>query len=55
MIDEYNDDRTGWARFSDDRTMRFRCARSLDGRPLCAHERASAIAAAKLDRQGKQG
>lgn len=34
MIDEYNDDRTGWARFSDDRTMRFRCARSLDGRPL---------------------
>lgn len=34
MIDEYNDDRTGWARFSDDRTMRFRLARSLDSKPL---------------------
>lgn len=34
MIDEYNEDKTGWARFSDDMTMRFRLARSLDGRPL---------------------
>lgn len=24
MIDQYNPDRTGWARFSDDMTMRFR-------------------------------
>lgn len=29
MIDEYNANRTGWARFSDDRTMRYRLARSL--------------------------
>lgn len=34
MIDQYSDDRTGWARFSDDMTMRYRLARSLDGRPL---------------------
>lgn len=34
MIDEYNDSRTGWARFSDDRTMRYRLSRSLDGKPL---------------------
>lgn len=38
MIDEYNADRTGWARFSDDRVMRFRLARSLDGRPLVVNE-----------------
>lgn len=29
MIDQFNDDGTGWARFSDDMTMRFRLARSL--------------------------
>jgi hypothetical protein len=29
MIDEYNTDGTGWARFSDDRVMRYRLARSL--------------------------
>jgi hypothetical protein len=29
MIDEYNDDHTGWARFSDDRVMRYRLARCL--------------------------
>jgi hypothetical protein len=29
MIDEFNSDLTGWARFSDCRTMRFRLARSL--------------------------
>lgn len=29
MIDQYNDDHTGWARFSDDMTMRFRLTRSL--------------------------
>lgn len=34
MIDQWNNDRTGWARFSDDMTMRYRLARSLDGRPL---------------------
>lgn len=34
MIDEYNADRTGWARFSDDRVMRYRLARSLTGDPL---------------------
>lgn len=31
MIDEFNDDKTGWARFSDDMTMRYRLARSLNG------------------------
>lgn len=35
MIDDYNADRTGWARFSDDRVMRYRFARSLTGRPIC--------------------
>lgn len=35
MIDQWSDDRTGWARFSDDMTMRYRLARSLrDGHPL---------------------
>lgn len=34
MIDQYNDDGTGWARFSDDMTMRYRLARSLTGRAL---------------------
>lgn len=29
MKDSYSDDRTGWARFSDDETMRYRLARSL--------------------------
>lgn len=29
MIDQYSDDRTGWARFSDDMTMRYRLGRSL--------------------------
>ncbi len=29
MIDDFNADRTGWARFSDDRIMRYRLARSL--------------------------
>jgi hypothetical protein len=29
MIDEYNDNHTGWARFSDDRVMRYRLARCL--------------------------
>lgn len=38
MIDQFNDDRTGWARFSDDETMRYRFARSLDGRPLVVNE-----------------
>ncbi len=34
MIDEYNEDGTGFARFSDDRTMRYRLARSLTSRPI---------------------
>lgn len=34
MIDQFNDDGTGWARFSDDMTMRYRLARSLTGRPI---------------------
>lgn len=34
MIDEVSPDGLGWARFSDDMTMRFRLARSLDGTPL---------------------
>jgi hypothetical protein len=34
MIDEFSEGRTGWARFSDDRRMRYRLARSLDGRSL---------------------
>jgi hypothetical protein len=29
VIDEFNADRTGWARFSDDMTMRYRLARAL--------------------------
>jgi hypothetical protein len=33
MIDQYNDDRTGWARFSDDMTMRYRLARNLTSDP----------------------
>ncbi|HEY4055007.1 MAG TPA: DUF1643 domain-containing protein [Kofleriaceae bacterium] len=34
MIDDYNADRTGWARFSDNRKLRYRLARSLTGEPL---------------------
>ncbi len=33
MIDEFNADGTGWARFSDDRTMRYRLARILTNKP----------------------
>jgi hypothetical protein len=29
MIDQYNDDGTGWARFSDDMTMRYRLRRLM--------------------------
>ncbi len=36
MIDEYNTDGTGWARFSDDMTMRYRLARRLTDRPGAA-------------------
>jgi hypothetical protein len=36
MIDQYNDDGTGWARFSDDMTMRYRLARRLTDRPGAA-------------------
>src|SRR5262245_38806703 len=34
MIDQFSEDGTGWARFSDDMTMRYRLARSLDGDPV---------------------
>jgi hypothetical protein len=34
IIDDFSDDDTGWARFSSDRTMRYRLARSLTGDPL---------------------
>lgn len=34
MISEFNHDRTGWALFSDDKSMRYRLARSLTGAPL---------------------
>lgn len=33
MIDDFNADRTGWARFSDDRVMRYRLARNLTPDP----------------------
>lgn len=34
MIDQWSDDRTGWARFSEDMTMRYRLARALRGQPV---------------------
>lgn len=34
MISEFNHEHTGWALFSDDRTMRYRLARSLTDTPL---------------------
>ncbi|CAN5787363.1 DUF1643 domain-containing protein [soil metagenome] len=34
MIDDFNTDHTGWARFSDNRKLRYRLARSLTGEPL---------------------
>ncbi len=34
MIDQWSEDRTGWARFSDDMTLRYRLGRSLTGEPL---------------------
>lgn len=43
MRDEYSLDRSGWARFSDDRKLRYRLARSLDGRPLTVHEDAGLV------------
>jgi hypothetical protein len=43
VIDQYSDDHRGWARFSDDMTMRFRLARSLDGRQLVVHEDAGLV------------
>lgn len=34
MIDQWSEDRRGWARFSDDELFRYRLARSLNGGPL---------------------
>lgn len=34
MIDEYSQDRTGWARFSDDKSKRYRLGRALSPRAL---------------------
>jgi hypothetical protein len=34
MIDEFSTDGTGWARFSDDRRMRYRLARAITPRAL---------------------
>lgn len=34
MIDQFSEDGTGWARFSDDMTMRYRLGRALNGRPI---------------------
>jgi hypothetical protein len=36
VIDDFNADGTGWARFSDDRTMRYRLARKLNDSPAAA-------------------
>lgn len=36
MIDQFSDDGTGWARFSDDMTMRYRLARRLTDHPAAA-------------------
>lgn len=38
MIDEWCLDRTGWARFSDDRRMRYRLARSLTDSPIIVRD-----------------
>ncbi|MDB4956565.1 MAG: hypothetical protein JWO36_4134 [Myxococcales bacterium] len=38
MIDEYSTDRTGWARFSDDRKLRYRLRRILTIRGLEIHD-----------------
>jgi len=38
MRDSYNQDRTGWARFSDDDRMRYRLARSLTGAPIVVRD-----------------
>lgn len=38
MIDDYSLDRTGWARFSDDRRMRYRLARSLTDTPIVVRD-----------------
>jgi hypothetical protein len=38
MIDEYSLDRTGWARFSSDRRMRYRLARSLTDTPIVVRD-----------------
>jgi hypothetical protein len=42
-IDEYNEDRTTWARFNHDRTLRTRLSRSLTGEPVQAIPRAQTL------------
>jgi len=38
VIDEFSLDRTGWARFSDDRRFRYRLARSLTDTPIVVRD-----------------
>ena len=38
LIDQWSECRTGWARFSEDMTMRYRLARSLDDLPVVIRE-----------------
>lgn len=38
MIDDFNTSRTGWARFSDDRVMRYRLARALSERAVAVNQ-----------------
>jgi hypothetical protein len=38
VIDEFNANRTGWARFSMDRRMRYRLARSLTDAPIVVRD-----------------
>lgn len=47
MIDDFTADRTGWARFSDDRTLRYRLARALT--PQGARSMAAGAPFATLD------
>ncbi len=49
MIDQFSADRTGWARFSDDMTMRYRLGRSLTGEPFETLPRSMVVVFALLN------